>query len=113
MQILVHIPILERILGSLVCGSDTCVQMLQMLREANAHLEGIHGPMALGNLSVAAVGDRYTGVLGYRGLIVCREFEGIAREGLLRSRVARLVGDAHSDWGSLVWPNDFWMWGGR
>src|SRR4051812_9555488 len=46
-QILVHVPVLQGILGSLVCGGDARIEMLQVLGKADADLEGIHGFLVL------------------------------------------------------------------
>lgn len=44
MQILVHIPIPQSILSGLLRRRDGRIEMLQLVREAHAHLKGIgHG----------------------------------------------------------------------
>lgn len=69
MQILIHIPILQSILRRLIRTRNTGIQMLQMLREADAHFERIHAFRRLaGSVSVAAVGVRDIGVYGRGGI---------------------------------------------
>ena len=67
MQILIHIPILQRILRSFIRARQAGVQVLQQPREADPHLERIH-PALSGRVSVTAVGDGNVGRC-YRGCI--------------------------------------------
>ena len=66
MQILVHVPILQRILRRLVRARQAGVQVLQQPCKADPHLEGVH-PHAC-RVPVAAVGDGNVGRC-YRGCI--------------------------------------------
>lgn len=75
MQILVHISILQRILCRLVGAGDGCIEMLQVLREADAHFKGIHS--LLGGGSVATIGDRHAAAV-HDGVMVVAALEGIA-----------------------------------
>ncbi len=80
MQILVHVPILQRILRRLVRARQAGVQVLQKPREADPHLEGVHPHVCC--VPVAAVGDGDVGRC-YRG--------GIGREGKWASVAAIAV----------------------
>lgn len=52
-QILVHVFVLEGILGSFLCGSDGCVEVLQLRGEAHTHFERVsHGGGGQMSLSV-------------------------------------------------------------
>lgn len=55
MQILIHISVLQRILGRLVGACNTSIEMLQVLCEANSHLEWIHDFWLL--MAVASIGN--------------------------------------------------------
>jgi hypothetical protein len=66
MQILIHIPILQRILRRLIGACHGCIEMLQVLREADAHFEGVHSLLVA---AVAAVGYRHAAAV-YFGVIV-------------------------------------------
>lgn len=69
MKILVHVFVLEGILGSLICRRDAGIQVLEVLGEADAHFEGIHvGVFA--NQSVTAIGDWSCVALGCPGFII-------------------------------------------
>lgn len=75
MQILIHIPKLEGILSRLIRTGDRGIEMLQVLREADAHLEGIHGSLS------AAISDPRVSwirslVRGYRGVVFILVVDG-------------------------------------
>lgn len=66
MQILVHVFVLEGILGSFLRGSDGCVQVLQLRGEAHTHFERVgHGGGGQMSLSVY-VDAVYVRVYGLR-----------------------------------------------
>ena len=41
MKVFIHVPVLKRIVGSLLGGVDGSVQMLKLGREAHAHFERV------------------------------------------------------------------------
>jgi hypothetical protein len=87
MQILIHIPIFQGILGRLIRTSNRGIEMLQMARKANSNLEWIHSALQR-CISVAAIGDRDMILAERRYLWLIFDFEGTAGGGLqLRGRV--------------------------
>lgn len=64
MQILVHILVLQSILGSFLGGSSAGVEMLQLCAEAHSHFEGVGGRHCHITASAAAAVSSENGYLG-------------------------------------------------
>lgn len=77
MKILVHVFVLEGILGSLVRRGDAGVEVLKMLGEADAHFKGIHVGISA-TQSVTTIWNWTLVFAGCVDFIVQRETNGVA-----------------------------------